>query len=442
MTDEPSAGVWMRTLVIAGEYPWPVNSGSRLRLVTVLRGLRRCGPVELFSVIPDGRPDIDPPDDALGLDRVGRTGFDDRPPSGAGWLRALTRASNPLEFPDHDGPAVARELARFAHGRYDLIWYFGVRPWVLVGGVEGAPFVLDVVDLEDHKIAARLSVPRPGGTGGLAPVRRRAAEALSHEEMRRWHRLQRRASAAAAATVVCSDQDASRAVADGLARVEVVRNGYRRVDRPVGKVDVEDPPTVLFQGTLRYPPNAEGARYLVDQVRPELVALVPDVRIRLVGVSTPALEALDSPPGVTVVGRVPDIDEELALADLVVVPIRFGSGTRLKILEAFAQRIPVVSTTLGAEGLGAVDGTHLLLADDPGPMAEACARLLSDRALRAEVTEAAHRLFLERFDEDLVEQQVAAVARRVDPGTGPDGPHRDGSHGNGPDGPGSGADVG
>ena len=75
-------------------------------------------------------------------------------------------------------------------------------------------------------------------------------------------------------------------------------------------------------------------------------------RIRLVGVSNPALSSLGDRPGVTIVGQVPDIEVELARADLVVVPLRFGSGTRLKVLEAFAQRVPVVSTTLGAEGLG------------------------------------------------------------------------------------------
>ena len=80
----------------------------------------------------------------------------------------------------------------------------------------------------------------------------------------------------------------------------------------------------------------------------------------------------------TVVGQVPDIDTELARADVVLVPIRFGSGTRLKILEAFAHRIPVVSTSLGAEGLDAVDEHHLLIADTPNAIAAACARLLED----------------------------------------------------------------
>ena len=213
--------------------------------------------------------------------------------------------------------------------------------------------------------------------------------------------------------MVCSALDAERAVAGGLARVEVVPNAYGLVGPPLGREDVAAPPTVLFQGTLRYPPNAEAATFLVDEVAPELRRWVPDVRIRLVGRSTPSLERLDDPPSVSVVGRVADMGDELARADLVVVPIRFGSGTRLKILEAFAHRIPVVSTTLGAEGLGVEDGVHLLLGDTAGELAAACARLLADTGLRARVVASAQALYEERFTEELIEARVADVAQQV-----------------------------
>ena len=166
-------------------------------------------------------------------------------------------------------------------------------------------------------------------------------------------------------TVVCSRIDADRAEAAGLQRVAVVPNGYRLVDKPLGKVAVGSPPTILFQGTLRYPPNADAARYLIEDIRPTITGLVPDALVRFVGVATPAIAALGDRPDVTIVGQVPDIDTELARADLVLVPIRFGSGTRIKILEAFAHRIPVVSTGLGAEGLDVVDEQHLLIADTP-----------------------------------------------------------------------------
>jgi len=97
----------------------------------------------------------------------------------------------------------------------------------------------------------------------------------------------------------------------------------------------------------------------------------------------------------------------------VVVPVRFGSGTRLKVLEAFAHRVPVVSTTLGAEGLGAEDGVHLLVADRAPDIARACARLLGDVALRQALTARAHELFVEHYAEGVVARRVGAVARQV-----------------------------
>ena len=106
------------------------------------------------------------------------------------------------------------------------------------------------------------------------------------------------------------------------------------------------------------------------------------------------LPSTASPPEVTVVGRVASMVPELARADLVAVPIRYGSGTRVKILEAFAHRLPVVSTTLGAEGLGLQGDRHLLIADVASAFADAC---LEDHGLRERLTDEANRLFLERY---------------------------------------------
>jgi glycosyltransferase involved in cell wall biosynthesis len=85
----------------------------------------------------------------------------------------------------------------------------------------------------------------------------------------------------------------------------------------------------------------------------------------------------------------------------------------LKILEAFAHRLPVVSTTLGAEGLGVEDGVHLLLGDTPTDLAAACARLLTDETLRAELTSRAHQHYLDRFESQMVEGRIASLATSV-----------------------------
>ncbi len=403
----------MRTLVIAGEYPWPENTGSRIRLAMILRGLQRCGPTELFSVVSKFRDEFDPPDGSQDLAKVGRVGFDNRPPSALGLVPALLRPGTPIGLPRRDRARVQRAIARFMSGRYDLVWFFGPRPWGLAGQPVFAPTVLDLIDLEDEKILARLSAPSAPPAGAVGRVRRAAATAVSEDEVRRWRRLHRRSSRRTAAVVVSSLLDAERARAAGVERVEVIANGYPAVAHPVGRPTVGTPPTVLFQGLLRYPPNIDAARWLAREIGPSLRAQVPDVEIRLVGDHPPELDDLDDPPRVAVTGRVPDMAAELARADVVVVPVRYGSGTRLKILEAFAQQVPVVSTPLGAEGLGAVDGVHLLLGDTAAALADACARLLRDLPLRQELVSRAHSLFVEHFQSGVIEQEVADLARRV-----------------------------
>ena len=394
--------------MIAGEYPWPENSGSRMRLMTTVLALRELGPTELFSVVSRNRQDIEPPELVGGLTKVSHTTYDlDAGLPGA----ALVRPWLPFAVPIRERPAVQAALHSFVSGDYDLVWYFGLRAWLLAEASSAAPAVLDLDDLEDYKIRARLSVPRPTAAPLAARLKDWAAARYSEEEARRWRRLRHRTAGEVRSLVVCSQLDADRLGTQRSARVFVVPNGYPQVDVPARNRAPDAPPVILFQGTLRYPPNADAARFLVDGIAPAIWALIPDARIRLVGLTTPALADLDDPPAVTLVGQVPDIGVELARADLVVVPVRFGSGTRVKIVEAFAHRIPVVSTTLGAEGLRAVDGEHLLIGDDPESVARACARLLTDEALRTRIVDAAYDLFLTHFRRDRAEDAVRAVAR-------------------------------
>lgn len=399
--------------MIAGDYPWPADAGSRLRLTMILQGLIRCGPTELLSVVSKFRTDFGPPDEALGLAKVERFGFDNRQASGVGLLAALCRASVPIGLPLRDRPRVEAAMARFMTGHYDLMWFFGARSWVLAGEPSIGPTVVDLDDLEDQKIKARLSEPPSPAAGPVARARQLGATLVSEEEVRRWQRLHRRAGTGPSTVVVCSHLDADRATASGVGHVAVIPNGYHVPRHPVGRESVGSPPTVLFPGLLTYPPNIEAARLLAGEVGPALRALVPGVQIRLVGEHKKKLDELHDPPSVTVTGRVPDIRPELARADLVVVPLRYGSGTRVKILEAFAQRIPVVSTSMGAEGLGAVDGVHLLIADSVPELARACCRLLTDMDLRRAIVARAQSYVLEQFDSTVIEAQVADLARTV-----------------------------
>ncbi len=168
---------------------------------------------------------------------------------------------------------------------------------------------------------------------------------------------------------------------------------------------------VLFQGSLGYPPNIDGAEWLATAVAPRLRAAVPATEVRLVGRPATSVRQLHEPGVLSVVGQVPSMDQELARATVAVVPVRYGGGTRVKILESFAHRVPVVSTTFGAEGLDVTDGVHLLLADDPDAFAAATIRLLRDPGLRVRLTQAAETLYLDRYDGRVADEAVRRLVQ-------------------------------
>jgi glycosyltransferase involved in cell wall biosynthesis len=146
--------------------------------------------------------------------------------------------------------------------------------------------------------------------------------------------------------------------------------------------DEPDESTVVFTGSINYRPNTDAVTYFINDVMPRLLRLKPSARFVVVGQGAPdSLLRMAADANVEFTGAVPDVRPYVARAAVVIAPLRVGSGTRLKILEALAMGKPVVTTTIGCEGLSVVDGEHLMVADDPQPFAEAVARLMSDRKL-------------------------------------------------------------
>jgi len=155
------------------------------------------------------------------------------------------------------------------------------------------------------------------------------------------------------------------------------------------------PTRFLFVGALAYYPNIDALRVLVDDVLPRLRSLRREqFTLHVVGRGCPPwLEArLRADPNVVFHGAVATMAPHFAAADALVVPLRAGGGTRIKLLEAFAQRVPVIATTIGAFGLDVADGRELVLADGADALAEACARFIDDPGHARPLTDAAFEL--------------------------------------------------
>jgi polysaccharide biosynthesis protein PslH len=176
--------------------------------------------------------------------------------------------------------------------------------------------------------------------------------------------------------------------------VRVFPNALPEVSRPI----VPEANAIAFSGNLEYHPNVEAVRWFRSQIWPRVREQAPGVEWRLLGSNPAAIAAFTGgDPRIRVIGPVEDALAHLAEAQVCIVPLLSGSGTRFKILEAWAAGRAVVSTTLGAEGLGARDGEHLLLADHAEQFAAAVLRLLNDHALRARLGDAGRALYEEQF---------------------------------------------
>src|SRR5215218_2638752 len=180
------------------------------------------------------------------------------------------------------------------------------------------------------------------------------------------------------------------------------------------------PRHMVFTGSMDWLPNEDGMVYFVRDVLPLIRQKEPSATLSIVGrAPTPAITRLGSEEGVEVTGRVDDVRPHMAAGAVYIVPLRIGGGTRLKIFEAMAMGKPVVSTTIGAEGLPVTPGTDLLIADTANAFAEAVVRLFRDEAERRRVGAAAQRLVAERYDWSAVfghlEEALEAAAGRSRP---------------------------
>jgi glycosyltransferase involved in cell wall biosynthesis len=390
-----------------------------MRLRTTLTALAEVGDVDLFATVAAGDASASGGPDIVGVEScfVERTTVTSR----LEVLRRWATGREPRLLLHLRADESRERLAAWARPPYDLVWYFPGTTYALLNGVVPGRTVVDLDNLLDRiargERAARAADRRAGRVDHLvsrAAPRARSRTAvttmLDRIDEGRWATWQRRVAAAVDAVIVCSETDRARL---GVDNAVVIPNGYEPPDplpaRPAGRTARR----FAMVARCTYGPNLDAAWWFADEVFPRIRTALPDAEFRVVGAHDFRLDALARRAGVTLTGEVPDPAPELAAADVVVTPVRFGSGTRIKVIEAFAHRIPVASTTLGCEGLGVVDGVHALVADDPSALASACTRLVEDPTLADRLTTSAHALFCDRYQTRDVQRAVVAVARDI-----------------------------
>ncbi|MFN0076902.1 MAG: glycosyltransferase [Prosthecobacter sp.] len=215
---------------------------------------------------------------------------------------------------------------------------------------------------------------------------------LFQEQMWKLRRFEQLVAQRCAVQVVCGPDDETfiRTEVSLDVPVQVVTNGVDLDYFTPDAVNVarDEKPTVMFCGAMDYMPNTDALHWFFTEMHERLLVRIPDLRVLIVGKApTPQVRAYAELPGVIVTGGVPDVRPYYRRAWAQIVPLRVGGGTRLKIPESMAVGTPVISTTIGAQGLNLQHGKDILLADKAESFVHQTARLLGDAVLRQNIEE-------------------------------------------------------
>ncbi len=378
----------MRILLIAPQVPWPMQQGTAIRNFHIAHQLAKRHDVTLLA-FGDAASTAEPLE-AAGI-RIAAV----PPPPHRALARRMAELITTLT-PDLARrlatPAMANRLAAIAaETSGDEGDGFDV---VQVEGLEMAPYGLTAqAQLAEHGRAARLIYDAHNAEWVLqnrawaADIRRvRGWPGAAYSLIQTWklRRFERRLLAAADATVAVSDADARSLldVAPG-ARLTVVPNGVDTAHYEPSDPAGVDPALCVFTGKMDFRPNVDAVAWFCRRVWPQVQARRPDARLAIVGRDPVRRVGALAGPDIEVTGIVEDVRPWLDRAGIVVVPMRVGGGTRLKVLEAMAVGKAIVATTMAVEGLAVTHGRELVLADAVDSQASAITDLMSDAGARA-----------------------------------------------------------
>ncbi len=214
--------------------------------------------------------------------------------------------------------------------------------------------------------------------------------------------------------LVCSENDAKELAAIApRSQVEVIPNGVEP-ERPALS-GAADKPSLVFIGAMDYMPNYQGILHFCEQVLPRIEQEISDIKLNIIGRNPiAAVRQLAHKPNIQLLDKVENIHSVLHPEQILVVPLKVGGGTRLKILDAMSLRLPVVATSVGAEGLALTPGEQILIADEPQEMAQQIIRLYNDNKLRERLIDNAYQCIKQQYDWNIIGERLLKLYSQWD----------------------------
>lgn len=399
----------MRILFLTETIPFPLDSGGRIKTYNTLRILSSDHEVHCHALVRDERHlrferDLARYCASLMLHAVPRSRMRD---VGCLALSQATRVPFLIRRHFHRGVLAQIRSACRQHD-FDAV-YCDHLSMLEYGRRLPLPIVVDA-----HNVEFQI-VRRHAATLGWSPTR-----AFAEQEWRRLKEYERQWYPACRVVFSVSEIDARviRTLARNRVPVVVVPITVDAYAARQVETLVTDP-EILFVGGLHWPPNADAVTYFVQQIFPTIRDAIPNARLTVVGRPDEHVQRrLGVAPRVRFVGHVDDVEPYFQGSRVMVVPIRSGSGMRVKILDALARGLPTVSTTVGCEGIDTEPGVHLLVADEPADFAAQVIRLLTDGALARSLADAGRLLVLGAYDTSVVAGRVLDALRMIQTGAG------------------------
>ncbi len=396
----------MRVLLLTETAPWPLDSGGRIKTWHTLHALAREHEVHCHAFVrtPAQR------EAAMGALQHACASVSlhlvPRSPVREGWYATRALGTGlPFTVTRHFAPRVMREIARTCRDRrIELLYGDHLSMFEYCRRLD-LPVVHDAHNVEHRIVSRHLET-----LSGADPRR-----AVLASEARRLERYERRMYRLARLIFAVSEVDAAdiSALSGGVVPVVPVPIAIDAGNAPPVE-RITDTPQILFVGALDWPPNADAVDYWLREIWPRVRARRPDATFVAVGRGGTSLaRRWGGMPGVRFTGWVHEVDSWFQSSRVTVVPLRAGSGMRVKILDAFVRGVPVVTTSIGIEGIEARRGVHALIEDDAAMFASAVVRVLDDREFAQGLAESARALVLERYDRPVVARRLLDALRDV-----------------------------
>lgn len=393
----------MRILALAGWWPEPMDNGIRLRIGHLLSGLSRRHTVDLVAMHGAEAPRSEHLDVVRQMcaSAISVPAYE-RALAGADRLVSLWRNEPASVRATWNQPFADLVRRRTAETRPDVVLAFELSTAPYARLIPDVPRVLD--DLEMARIFDSFASERH--------PRRRLRAWLTWSKHREYV-VQTLRDFAGYTTVSAREARLAFTLAPRGMPAIVAPNGAV-VDGQPGRFGPPHPDRLIYPGALSFDANFDAMDYFLRDIFPLIRAERPNARLQITGKAHSQRQAaLPADVHVEFTGFVEDVRPLVARAWAEVVPLRQGSGTRLKILEALALGTPVISTSKGAEGLDIRDGEHLLIADTPAAFARAALSVLADPGLRERLAQAGYQAVRDQYDWHMIATQLEALLEMV-----------------------------